>query len=104
MSVPNYENLEIMISCHNVDYNDHNWYEAQAKTKEEKLKAQHQKWQFIHDYATNVSDYIIQNIDKLDKEDLLPLDLIPYTVWIRMTAKSRIIIEKIKKQQEKELL
>lgn len=48
-----------------------------------------------NEYATEISDLIINNVDTLKPQECAVLDLIPYTVWAKMTAKSRIIAQSV---------
>lgn len=63
---------------------------AEAETKIN--KANFDRWQFIHDYATEISDLILHNLADLKKSDLSPLDLVPYTVWNKIPKKTVVIV------------
>lgn len=94
-----YTILKAFITKQNGLYEQHNLAEFATLPKEELKKVRFQKWQFIHDYATELSDLILHNVDKIAKKDLPPLDLVPYTVWMRIPAKTRIIVDRINDQE-----
>ncbi len=58
-------------------------------------KLKFNRWQFIHDYAEEVSNFILNNINQISKKELPLFDLVPYIVWNIIPEKSIIIIRKI---------
>lgn len=72
--------------------------EAEKSLNEEDIKqAKFNRWQFIHDYATELSTQVLHNIERLQRQDLPAFDLVPYTVWEKVPLKTKVIIEAINK-------
>ena len=60
-------------------------------------KARFEKWQFIHDYATELSDFLWTHKKELSADDLSALDSVLYNVWQKMSEKSNIVVQTIMK-------
>lgn len=56
---------------------------------------QKRKMQFIYDYAATISNFITNNIDLLQKDDMTVLDLVPYIVWMKTPARTQLIVKHI---------
>ena len=69
--------------------------------KENQERHRHNQWQFIHDYATWLQDYVLHNLKELTAEDVELFDLVPYTVYEKLTEKTIIIISAIHKNELK---
>lgn len=98
-----FDKLETVIKENNLTYSELNKkvHDIEVKNPDmetEELKhALHTRWQFIHNYATEISDIILANPLELSKIDLSVFDLVPYTVWKKMPLKSYLIINKLSK-------
>ena len=94
-----YAKLTKLIKENNELYNKINLEVHDAETNKEDENTinelKHQRWQLIHDYATAVSDFLLMNMLELEKNDLMALDLVPYTVWKKVPEKTIIIIDAI---------
>ena len=51
------------------------------------------KWQFVHDYATELSNFLWEHKQELTAKDLSALDSVLYNVWQKMSEKSNIIVQ-----------
>ena len=97
-----YEDLTVKIDNHNDIYrrlNDdvHRIKASETHSAEELSIAQHKLTQFIHDYASFLSEYVWDHMAELRPYDLTALNLVPYNVWRQMKEKSSIIVETIEK-------
>ena len=94
-----YEELETVIKENNETYFKLNnlVYEEEQKLSEnfESSKFKFQRWQFIHNYAEEISNFILNNIKEISKDELPLFDLVPYIVWNKIPEKSIIIIRKL---------
>lgn len=71
---------------------------AELENDDERVtQLQKQKWQLIHDYATEISDMVIFNVEILTKEDLTSLDMVPYIVWMKVKAHTITIVNQLYK-------
>lgn len=70
-------------------------YLLEFQNKEE--KSRHELWQFQHDYATEIQIYILNNFLELKSEDVIILDLVPSTVYKRISASAQMTIQAIHK-------
>lgn len=98
-----YEELTLKINSHNDIYrklNDdvHRIKASDEHSAEELSAAQHKLTQFIHDYATFLSNYVWDHMAELRPYDLTALNMVPYNVWRQMKEKSSIIVETIEKR------
>ena len=96
-----YEELAKIIAENNDKYvklNEH-VYSIKSHETEESLevlkKAKFDRWQFTHDYAKLLSDFLWSKKQKLTPKDLSALDMVPYDVWRRMSEKSNIVVQVI---------
>lgn len=53
------------------------------------------RWQFMHDYATELSTFIWDHITELQARDLSVFDMVPSPVWNKMSEKNEIIVKAI---------
>lgn len=58
------------------------------------------RWQHIHNYATEIQDFILNNFEFLTCFDAYILDLIPYKVYSELTDKTLEIIKTICKKEK----
>jgi len=65
--------------------------EEQRKEKEKESLFQ-KRWQFIHDYAQFLNDFVWNHKEMLNPTVTILFDLVPNTVWNRMSEKSERII------------
>lgn len=54
-----------------------------------------ERHQFEIDYAKALGIFLLQNVASLKPDDIAVLDLVPYRVWARVSAKARIIASAI---------
>lgn len=91
-----YELLKELITKNNAKYQEYNDKVAQIteNTPESELLI-HERWQFIHDYATEIHDILVTNINTIEPSDVVVFDMIPYLVWNKMTLKDQAIVKAI---------
>ena len=98
-----YEELKKIIAKNNQKYSElndvvhsleHNCCNIETSELEE---ARFAKWQFIHDYAAELSDFLWKNKEVLSADDLTALDSVLYNVWQKMSEKSNIVVQTIMK-------
>lgn len=97
-----YNKLKQLIENHNEQYqklNDivHSIEKDPNKNKTELELWQQTRWQFIHNYASFLNDFLWEHMQELTPEDLSALDFVPYVVWNKMYEKSHIVVETIQK-------
>lgn len=97
-----YDQLKSIIESHNARYeklnDDVHRLESFVNEQSDDLEiAKHRRWQYIHDYAAFLSDFIWLHKTDLHVKDLSALDLVPYLVWRQMTLKSEMIVRLIEK-------
>ena len=96
-----YEELAKIIAENNEKYtklNEHVYSIRSHETKESLAvleKAKFDRWQFTHDYAKLLSDFLWSKKQELTPKDLSALDMVPYDVWRRMSEKSNIVVQVI---------
>lgn len=97
-----YKELETLIKENNETYFKLNnlVYEEEQKLPENfeysKLsELKFQRWQFIHNYAEKMSNFILNNIKEISKKELPLFDLVPYIVWNKIPEKPIIIIRNL---------
>ena len=98
-----YEELKELIAKNNQKYSqlndvvhslEHNCCNIETSELE---KARFEKWQFIHDYAAELSDFLWEHKKELSADDLSALDSVLYNVWQKMSEKSNIVVQTIMK-------
>ena len=98
-----YEELKNLIAKNNQKYSqlndvvhslEHNCCNIETSELEE---ARFAKWQFIHDYAAELSDFLWKPKEALSADDLTALDSVLYNVWQKMSEKSNIVVQTIMK-------
>lgn len=57
--------------------------------------AKHKRWQFIHDYATELSTFIWDHITELKPRDLSAFDAVESPVWNKMSEKNAMVVDAI---------
>lgn len=97
-----YEQLKSTIESHNAHYeklnDDVHRLESSVNEQSDELEiAKHRRWQYIHDYAAFLSDFIWKHKTDLHIKDLSALDLVPYAVWRQMSQKAEMIVSLIEK-------
>lgn len=95
-----YEKLKRLITDKNALYKELNdevhQLEQSVNEEAEALKnARFERWQFIHDYAQSLADFLWYNMCDLTPKDLSALDLVPYAVWRKMDEKSHAVVDAI---------
>lgn len=95
-----YEKLKRLITDKNALYKELNdevhQLEQTVNDEAEALKnARFERWQFIHDYAQSLADFLWYNMCDLTPRDLSALDLVPYAVWRKMDEKSHAVVDAI---------
>ena len=95
-----YEKLKQLIMDKNELYKELNdevhQLEQSVNDESESLEASRfARWQFIHDYAQSLADFLWYNMCDLTPKDLSALDLVPYAVWRKMDEKSHAVVDAI---------
>lgn len=57
--------------------------------------AKHKRWQFMHDYATELATFIWDYKTELTAKDLPVFDMVPSPVWDKMAEKYEMIVKAI---------
>lgn len=57
--------------------------------------AKHKRWQFMHDYATELSTFIWDHITELKPHDLSVFDAVESPVWNKMSEKNAMVVDAI---------
>lgn len=57
--------------------------------------AKRKRWQFMHDYATELSTFIWDHMTELKPEDLSAFDSVVYPVWNKMSEKNAMVVDAI---------
>ena len=57
--------------------------------------AKHKRWQFMHDYATELSTFIWDHITELKPHDLSVFDAVESPVWNKMSEKNARVVKAI---------
>lgn len=68
--------------------------------KKESERKKFDRWQHIHNYATEIQDFILNNYRDLNYFDVSILDLVPYTVYAKLTDKTVRIIKTIYQKEK----
>lgn len=97
-----YEKLKKMILDKNAQYQElndlvHRLSQSLQDGATELENAKHERWQFIHDYARSLADFLWYNMCDLTPKDLSALDLVPYAVWRKMGEKSQVVVDTIQR-------
>lgn len=95
-----YKQLKAIITKNNAIYNDlcDEIFEVESnvnKSAEAVEHAKRKRWQFMHDYATELSTFIWDHITDLQARDLSVFDMVPSPVWNKMSEKNEIIVKAI---------
>lgn len=65
------------------------------KSAEAVEHAKHKRWQFMHDYATELSTFIWDHITELKPHDLSVFDAVESPVWNKMSEKNARVVDAI---------
>lgn len=65
------------------------------KSAEAVEHAKHKRWQFMHDYATELSTFIWDHITELKPHDLSVFDAVESPVWNKMSEKNAMVVDAI---------
>lgn len=65
------------------------------KSAEAVEHAKRKRWQFMHNYATELSTFIWDHITELQARDLSVFDMVSSPVWNKMSEKNEIIVKAI---------
>lgn len=57
--------------------------------------AKYKRWQFMHDYATELSTFIWDHITELKPHDLSVFDAVESPVWNKMSEKNAMVVDAI---------
>lgn len=95
-----YKQLRAIITKNNAIYNDlcDEIFEVESnvnKSVEAVEHAKRKRWQFMHNYATELSTFIWDHITELQARDLSVFDMVPSPVWNKMSEKNEIIVKAI---------
>lgn len=95
-----YKQLRAIITKNNAIYNDlcDEIFEVESNVNKSTETVEHTKrkrWQFMHDYATELSTFIWDHITELQARDLSVFDMVPSPVWNKMSEKNEIIVKAI---------
>ena len=95
-----YKRLKLIIVKNNNIYNDlcDEIFEVESNVNESADTveiAKHKRWQFMHDYATELATFIWDHKTELKPQDLSVFDMVPSPVWNKMSEKYRLVIDAI---------
>lgn len=90
--------LEKEIITYNQKFEELTQGAVECEKEEEKELLFQKRWQFIHDYAQFLNDFVWQHKEILNPSVTILFDLVPNTVWNRMSEKSERIIMLINQQ------
>lgn len=90
--------LEKEIITHNKKFEELTQEAIECENSEEKELLFQKRWQFIHDYAQFLNDFVWQHKEILNPSVTVIFDLVPNAVWNRMSEKSERIIMLINQQ------
>ena len=90
--------LEIALTNHNKKFEQLTQQAVNCENEEEKKSLFQKRWQFIHDYAQFLNDFVWNHKESLTPSVTILFDLVPNTVWNRMSEKSERIIVLINQQ------
>ena len=77
--------LEIALTNHNKKFEQLTQQAVNCGKEEEKELLFQQRWQFIHDYAQFLNDFVWNHKEMLNPTVTVLFDLVPNTVWNRMS-------------------
>lgn len=95
-----YKQLKAIITKNNAIYNDlcDEIFEVESnvnKSAEAVEHAKRKRWQFMHDYATELSTFIWDHITELKPHDLSVFDAVESPVWNKMSEKNARVVDAI---------
>ena len=95
-----YKQLRAIITKNNVIYEQlsDEIFDIESDVNESAEAVEHAKykrWQFMHDYATELSTFIWDHMTELKPEDLSAFDLVVYPVWKKMSEKYAMVVDAI---------
>ena len=77
--------LEIALTNHNKKFEQFTQQAVNCEKEEEKELLFQKRWQFIHDYAQFLNDFVWNHKEMLNPTVTVLFDLVPNTVWNRMS-------------------
>ena len=95
-----YKQLRAIITKNNVIYEQlsDEIFEIESNVNESAGAVEHAKrkrWQFMHDYATELSTFIWDHITELKPRDLSAFDAVESPVWNKMSEKNAMVVDAI---------
>ncbi len=95
-----YKQLRAIITKNNVIYEQlsDEIFEIESNVNESADAVEHAKrkrWQFMHDYATELSTFIWDPITELKPQDLSAFDAVESPVWNKMSEKNAMVVDAI---------
>lgn len=95
-----YKQLRAIITKNNAIYEQlsDEIFEIESNVNESADAVEHAKrkrWQFMHDYATELSTFIWDHITELKPRDLSAFDAVVYPVWKKMSEKNAMVVDAI---------
>ena len=95
-----YKQLRAIITKNNVIYEQlsDEIFEIESNVNESAEAVEHAKrkrWQFMHDYATELSTFIWDHITELKPRDLSAFDAVESPVWNEMSEKNERVVNAI---------
>lgn len=95
-----YKQLRAIITKNNAIYEQlsDEIFEIESNVNESADAVEHAKrkrWQFMHDYATELSTFIWDHMTELKPEDLSAFDSVVYPVWNKMSEKNAMVVDAI---------
>lgn len=98
-----YEILKEIVERNNKIYLEY-LEKINKETDKEKIKViEDEKWQFTHDYATELTDLLLTlDFASVKPKDFELLDMVPYIVWNKVKATARLVANQFHKVYLKE--
>ena len=95
-----YKQLRAIITKNNAIYEQlsDEIFEIESNVNESAEAVEHAKykrWQFMHDYATELSTFIWDHITELKPRDLSAFDAVESPVWNKMSEKNAMVVAAI---------
>ena len=95
-----YKQLRAIITKNNVIYEQlsDEIFDIESDVNESAEAVEHAKykrWQFMHDYATELSTFIWDHITELKPHDLSVFDAVESPVWNKMSEKNARVVDEI---------
>lgn len=95
----NFEKLAAIIGRNNQNYLQYlQEIDADKYNKETLERVGFAKWQLAHDYAARLEAFVYDHVRQLTTSDVELFDLVPYIVYMKLSEKTRRIINIIHKE------